>query len=356
MYVLGAMSGQKISTLFVIFTFLQMVLMINSCVNPLIYSNLHTSFRRTSLKLLCSCVFERFKGYQWDQMGDSIRSIVRRSSRSVRGSFQSTRGLLKMRRKSTESVLTIAAAQDNSANMATMMNPMMNNKNGSPDNNRNIYNNGSINGRINSIDYDNGNNGRAGSLASSISLSRKSLRCQLLSKHRESSSTSIDYKKNEKQRHSTMTSTMSPSPDTNTQYFTTTARFSLEGNQCSELVSTNNINTKNSNGVNNHTGALLSSSTSADSSISAMLHLISPDNNDFILKDDVFECDQDEAMPLTTVGVTVGTTNTRFTHRQKRDTPQTNKDGHSDRLSENVKQRRLALQSMREQSTIEEIL
>ena len=105
MYILKAIPHDNISKLFLIYTLLQMILMFNSCVNPVIYSNLHTSFRRSTLKLFCSCVFKRFKNYDWEGMGDSLRSVMRKSSRSVRSSFQSSRDLMSsMRRKSVESI------------------------------------------------------------------------------------------------------------------------------------------------------------------------------------------------------------------------------------------------------------
>jgi len=90
MYITGGIS-MPTNRVFLVYTLLQMILMLNSCINPLIYSNLHTSFRRTTLKLLCSCLFNKFKEYEW---GDSVRSIVRRSTRSVRGSIQSSREML----------------------------------------------------------------------------------------------------------------------------------------------------------------------------------------------------------------------------------------------------------------------
>jgi len=46
------------------FNILLMLQMLNSCINPLIYSKLHTSFRRDSLKLLCSCCLHKFKSLQ----------------------------------------------------------------------------------------------------------------------------------------------------------------------------------------------------------------------------------------------------------------------------------------------------
>jgi len=56
-----------------LFTCLEMLKMLNSCVNPIIYSRLHTSFRRMILKLLCSCFFLKFKSYDWGSMR-SVRS------------------------------------------------------------------------------------------------------------------------------------------------------------------------------------------------------------------------------------------------------------------------------------------
>nr|AWO67321.1 GPCR15 [Clytia hemisphaerica] len=105
MYILKAIPHDNMPKLFLIYTLLQMILMFNSCVNPVIYSNLHTSFRRSTLKLFCSCIFKRFKNYDWEGMGGSLRSVMRKSSRSVRSSFQSSRDLMSsMRRKSTESI------------------------------------------------------------------------------------------------------------------------------------------------------------------------------------------------------------------------------------------------------------
>ena len=49
-YVFGGVQTVTRS-IYLLFTFLQMVLMLNSCVNPIIYSNLHTSFRRSTLRL-----------------------------------------------------------------------------------------------------------------------------------------------------------------------------------------------------------------------------------------------------------------------------------------------------------------
>lgn len=99
LYIFRALTYLGHQELVTIYTLLQMILMLNSCVNPIIYSNLHTSFRRITLKLFCSCISTKFKGYQW---GDNVRSILRSSTRSVRGSFQSSRDLLFNRRKSTD--------------------------------------------------------------------------------------------------------------------------------------------------------------------------------------------------------------------------------------------------------------
>ena len=78
-----------------VFAFLQMLQMVNSCVNPIIYSRLHTSFRRTTLNLLCSCCFQRFRKYSFESVRRSIRSSVLSSFRmkhrlSTRSSIIST--------------------------------------------------------------------------------------------------------------------------------------------------------------------------------------------------------------------------------------------------------------------------
>lgn len=99
LYTFGETGSLDYKQLLTTYTLMHMVLMLNSCVNPIIYSNLHTSFRRSTLKLLCSCVFTKFKTYQW---GDNVRSILRSSTRSVRGSLQSSRDLLFNRRKSAD--------------------------------------------------------------------------------------------------------------------------------------------------------------------------------------------------------------------------------------------------------------
>ena len=335
----------------------------NSCVNPLIYSNLHTSFRRSSLRLLCSCMFERFKAYHWDQMGDSIRTIVRRSSRSVRGSLQSSRRLLSTRRKSAESISTMSTGQDTAASVGmhngnngslTSNRNSYDNKNGSLNSNRNSYNNDSTNGRMSSS-----GNYSAGSLASSMSSSRKLLRCQLLSKRKESSnidmdnnnsSSSSNSNKENKQRHSTTTSILSTSPNSNS---------SSVMQQGFELVPNNN-----NNDTNNYRGKIFfSAESSGDSpSMSVASHLLVTHNinfdNDVIANDDVFEHD---AMPLTTRTSTLAANSfqQQITPDQELSPPKPSKDGGRNRehgCNKKSEQRRSVLQSMREQSTIEEIL
>ena len=285
MYALGAMSGQDNQTLFVIFTFLQMILMMNSCVNPLIYSNLHTSFRRSTLRLLCSCVFERFKAYQWEQMGDSIRSMVHRSSRSVRGSLQSSRGLLlqSMRRKSAESVSTTATMTSTAKN--------------------------------------------SNSFASSTSSSRKSLRSQLLLSRCESN--------NKQQLHSS-TSVLPPN-QINVRLFTT-SKTTNEKKGFEPISSRGEV----------FPGNLL----------------FTEDDDNIVANDDVFVDDEDKAttnvvdnqtplLPLISpsnlscdgrVDVDGQTITTPFSEPPSQQPPS------------KTEQRRMALKSMREQSTIEEIL
>ena len=68
-----------------VFAFLQMLQMVNSCVNPIIYSKLHRSFRRTTLRLLCSCFFTKFQRYDWDsQRGSLLTSTILKSIRHKR--------------------------------------------------------------------------------------------------------------------------------------------------------------------------------------------------------------------------------------------------------------------------------
>ena len=54
-----------------LFTCLEMLKMVNSCINPIIYSRLHANFRRMILHIFCSCFFKRFKSYDWG----SVRSL-----------------------------------------------------------------------------------------------------------------------------------------------------------------------------------------------------------------------------------------------------------------------------------------
>ena len=325
--------------------------MLNSCVNPLIYSNLHTSFRRSSLRLLCSCVFERFKSYHWDNMSGSIRTIARRSSRSVRGSIQSSRGLLSMRRKSTESVTTIAMPDISVSPAITMGN----NNNGSLSRNNNSKNgsnrnnSSSNNGSLGSYGYSN-NESSTGLLASSMSSSRKSMRCQLLSKRSES----IDNNNEERIRHSTKTSFLSPSPNT-TEFFNGATNHSSNSSEAMkqgfEIVANNN----NNKDIDNYSRNKLSSLSNA-SSMSQTSNFLNADNSDLIVNNDVFvenENDKNEAIPLTIVKVA----DTPFTPDPKLTRLQSSVGGDRHRHKKNkAEHRRLTLQSMREQSTIEEML
>ena len=67
-----------VKTLFAIMLMLQMA---NSCVNPIIYSKLHTSFRHAILKLFCACCVDRVKNYGWDDFGGNFKSVVTQSFR-----------------------------------------------------------------------------------------------------------------------------------------------------------------------------------------------------------------------------------------------------------------------------------
>ena len=66
-----------------LFTCLEMLKMVNSCINPIIYSGLHANFRRMILHIFCSCFFKRFKSYDWGSM---------RSLRSQNVSYQTCPG------------------------------------------------------------------------------------------------------------------------------------------------------------------------------------------------------------------------------------------------------------------------
>ena len=53
---------------------LVLILLLNSCVNPLIYARLHESFRRNTVRILCPCLEKRFpKSFPW-------KSRLRRST------------------------------------------------------------------------------------------------------------------------------------------------------------------------------------------------------------------------------------------------------------------------------------
>ena len=48
-----------------IYHILVLILLSNSCVNPLIYARLHKSFRRTTLRILCLCLVKRFPSLRY---------------------------------------------------------------------------------------------------------------------------------------------------------------------------------------------------------------------------------------------------------------------------------------------------
>ena len=93
---LGSLPDNQVT---VIYSLLHLMLMLNSCVNPIIYSNLHTSFRRSTLKIFCSCLFTKFKDYQW---GEGPMTLLLNRTRSFRESFQSRRESLFSRRQSSD--------------------------------------------------------------------------------------------------------------------------------------------------------------------------------------------------------------------------------------------------------------
>lgn len=84
-----------------IFTILQTIQMANNCANPIIYSKLHTSFRRTTLKLFCSCCIRRVRNYRWETFRNTLTtSFSVRSKRWSRSSSASNRDLLTSRKRS----------------------------------------------------------------------------------------------------------------------------------------------------------------------------------------------------------------------------------------------------------------
>ena len=65
-------------TLHYIYNCFVLLLLTNSCVNPLIYARLHTSFRKTSLKLLCACCIDKISTYEWrNSMDATVRQRPR---------------------------------------------------------------------------------------------------------------------------------------------------------------------------------------------------------------------------------------------------------------------------------------
>ena len=57
----------------IVFSFLQILQMVNSCVNPIIYSKLHRSFRRIILKLLSTCSARK---YNWKSFRKGFSSTL----------------------------------------------------------------------------------------------------------------------------------------------------------------------------------------------------------------------------------------------------------------------------------------
>ena len=80
----------------------------NSCVNPMIYSRLHKSFRKSTLSLLLGCCIPKFYRYEWESKFVSRSSIRRR----WRGTNQSnTRNTIASIRKSASPVPEELATQ-----------------------------------------------------------------------------------------------------------------------------------------------------------------------------------------------------------------------------------------------------
>ena len=76
-----------------IFHILLLILLSNSCVNPLIYARLHKSFRRNTLRVLCPCLLKRFPkflGHSFNRTLSSSSSSRWRSRSSYRGSTSTT--------------------------------------------------------------------------------------------------------------------------------------------------------------------------------------------------------------------------------------------------------------------------
>ena len=69
-----------------IYDCLVLMLAANSCVNPMIYSRLHKSFRKSTLSLLFGCCIPEYYKYEWDSKFISRSSFRRRR----RGTDQST--------------------------------------------------------------------------------------------------------------------------------------------------------------------------------------------------------------------------------------------------------------------------
>jgi len=61
-----------------IYNFLVLMLASNSCVNPMIYSRLHKSFRRSTLSLIFGCCIPKYYRFEWDSKFVSRSSVRRR--------------------------------------------------------------------------------------------------------------------------------------------------------------------------------------------------------------------------------------------------------------------------------------
>lgn len=80
-----------------IYDILILIMASNSCVNPLIYSRLHKSFRKSTLSLLFGCCVQRYYRYEWESRFISRSSFHKRR----RGTDQSnTRNTMTSMRKS----------------------------------------------------------------------------------------------------------------------------------------------------------------------------------------------------------------------------------------------------------------
>ena len=69
---------------------LLLILLCNSCANPLMYSRLHKSFRRDTVRLLCSCLLKKYPKFWYRSSSGNLSFRWRSRSSSRRNTFTTT--------------------------------------------------------------------------------------------------------------------------------------------------------------------------------------------------------------------------------------------------------------------------